>query len=163
MMVLLPGAMLAQQVERYAIGVNGGFAQAGTYTATHGMGEPLTPTGHQGTLWLTQGVVQPDQLAGATQNVRVEQPPVAVTYAIYPNPTEDQLHLRFEGREPVSLTLSLHDQTGRLIPNFGATIPLDGYVERVWDLSPLAAGVYYLRMSQHDGREVKAIKVWKKG
>lgn len=157
----VPGWLAAQQLDRHAFGVNGGSHLADGLYVHHGIGQALIATATEGTLALTQGVVQPDSLDQAATST--EQPPPAplVHFGVYPNPTNDRLTLRFAGSQPATLQLALCDATGRILPAFAETVQVVGQTEWVWQLGGLASGVYLLTMREAHGSLLQTVRVWK--
>jgi hypothetical protein len=150
---------LGQTVERQAFGLSGGIHQQGSWEVSQTTGEALTQSVIAGHITISQGFQQGEATEQPTEER--PQPPISVTYGIYPNPTVAELYLRFKGEEPITVIAALYDQAGRGLPDFRERIAIDGYTERIWDLSPLAAGVYVLRMIQLDGKLLEALRISK--
>lgn len=150
---------LGQTIERQVFGLSGGTHQTASWDVSQTMGETLTQYAISGRFTVSQGFQQ-GRAAEQSKDERPQQP-IAVTYGIYPNPTIDKVYLRFEGKAPIIVIAALHDQAGRSLPDFRERIAIDGYTERIWDLSPLASGIYVLRIIQPDGRLVETVRISK--
>ena len=68
----------------------------------------------------------------------------ALSFAIYPNPTQDQLNILFE--EEIS-EIKIYDLNGRLLT--------EGVSDKIVDVSKLASGVYFLELISINGKNVQ--------
>jgi YVTN family beta-propeller protein len=76
---------------------------------------------------------------------------------LWPNPANTATRLAYRLPESTAFSITIHDVSGRLVRQLTARAVADaGRHERVWDLRndvgvPVAAGLYYVRLSTEDG------------
>lgn len=68
----------------------------------------------------------------------------------YPNPTADKTTVQFNMPSKSTASFELMDQSGRLVRTLARDMVKEGLNEVSFDLSPLAPGVYYLKISSED-------------
>ena len=65
---------------------------------------------------------------------------------VYPNPVDGALHVRFEAKHTVPLTISLFNGMGEAVLTLPEVIFSSGVVNHTIDLPDLSAGVYALHV-----------------
>lgn len=75
----------------------------------------------------------------------------------YPNPTHDRLRLEYTSRFPHLLTGGLMDVTGRQVKSFQVKVGTGKQQLPELDLSDLASGLYFVRLSTENFQEVVRI------
>lgn len=147
----------AQSLDRQVIGSAGGFDSQGGYSLSFTVGEPVVETAISGTLVLTQGFQQPDDIkVGVNDIVKLE-----MDYSIFPNPTANQLTVQLSADEVVEVYISLHDMLGKELSQLNRTVLVDGVTQQQYDLSSLAAANYMLILSDKQGNLLGQFKIQK--
>ncbi len=151
-LLLLIGFTYGQtQNKKSSISTGGGSAASGNTKLVYAIGEVAIQEQTQGNNHVSEGFVGPDiaTLLGVTEYN------VLQGIAIYPNPVQDQLNIRFETSG--SYEIYLYDLNGKqlfkkhLIDNFEA-----GY-----DLSSYQAAVYFLFIIDRENKLSKQLKIVK--
>ncbi|HEX2899785.1 MAG TPA: T9SS type A sorting domain-containing protein, partial [Bacteroidia bacterium] len=135
----------------------------GTFTGNalwqDGSTGPTFTVTQPGTYWLqvsnSFGCASGDTIE-VTECVAIEDPLQGLSVQVWPNPADDDLHVRIEAiHRPQQLRISLWDMTGRellmLAPAWAG-----GHAEAVLDVTTLSKGMYFLRLETADG-----LKTWK--
>lgn len=147
----------AQSIERQVIGSTGGYASANGVSVSFTVGEPVIETAVSGSVTLTQGFQQPDDITVGIDDVKS----VSVNYTVFPNPTEDLINIELMSDVPANVKLSLYDLNGRKVDALDHIIEVNGTVNERMDLSQLAPAQYILMMSDVEGQVLKTFKVQK--
>lgn len=130
-------------------------ASAGTHFSntagqlSYTLGELMIETEIAGSFMLTEGFHQPDLLITA---VPAFVPAILPT--VYPNPAGDFFNLRIVGGLEV-MEMGLYDLQGKRVAQQNISPDV---TERV-DISPLPAGVYFIRISDAAGRLLHTTKL----
>lgn len=77
--------------------------------------------------------------------------------ALYPNPAVGPIHVRFTSVKEQPVVLQIMNATGQLVALKRTTV-LKGVNEIVFDASPLAAGMYYLRLDNISNQTIPFFK-----
>lgn len=145
----------AQSLERQVIGSAGGYDVAGGVSLSFTVGEPVVETAISGSVVLTQGFQQPDDLGtGIKENVKI-----TLDYTVYPNPTENLIFIELTTQEPAKVHLALYDMVGQEIDGLGMESLVNGTSREQMDLSELAAANYVLVMSDEAGNVLQSFKI----
>lgn len=72
--------------------------------------------------------------------------------AVYPQPANGQLHLRFDAAQPGSYAVELTDMTGRTVAQQAAQVFPAGSNKVTMDVSHLNGGIYFLQLKQGQQR-----------
>lgn len=139
------------QVKQEVIASAGGYNVAGGMSISWTLGETIIPTFTAGGLTLTHGFQQQLVVTSVEENLGI-----LVTVKVYPNPASEILNIRFEEPLEGEITISLLDSQGRLIKTDVAEATT---IEKQLNLQDIAAGVYYLRLT--NGKLVNVYKVVK--
>lgn len=157
-LVLIFGlAANAQSLERQVIASAGGFSTANGVSLSYTVGEPVIETAVSGSVILTQGFQQPDDITTSIKHVSN----VSLNYTVFPNPTDDMIFIELQSDIPVEVELSLYDITGRRIIELDNKAMVNGQVREQMDLTQLAPANYILTMSEVGGKVLKTFKVQK--
>jgi hypothetical protein len=147
----------AQSLDRQVIGSAGGYEEQGGYSLSFTVGEPVVETAITGTLVLTQGFQQPDDVTvGINDVVKIN-----MDYFIFPNPTVNQLTVQLSADKIVEVSISLHDMLGRELTDLNRKVLVDGVTNQQYDLTNLAAANYMLILSDKDGNLLGQFKIQK--
>ena len=143
MTLLCAASMLAAQSMSPQLLSSSGYHQAeGEYSMTWSLGEMVihTVTSGDGGHKLTQGFQQPDDvLLISTTTVESDY-----QLSVFPNPTTHMLTLQTDAT--TSLHIHLFDAVGRLLMHDVMNNP-----QHELDVSSLASGTYFLRLSDTNG------------
>ena len=145
----------AQSLERQVIGSAGGFDQAGGVSLSYTVGEPIVETAITGSVILTQGFQQPDDL-----RVGINEVTVSMDYTVYPNPTDDRLIVELKSDQLVDVQLSLFDIAGQQLIN-PTQVSVTGKVTKELSLKDYAAATYILVLTDKNGKQLKNFKIQK--
>jgi hypothetical protein len=150
-------ASQAQSLERQVIGSAGGYEEEAGYSLSFTVGEPVVETAISGSLVLTQGFQQPDDIrVGINDVVKVN-----MDYLIFPNPTIDKLTVQLTADHAMEVTISLHDMLGRKFDQLDRKVLVDGVTQQQYDLSSLAAANYMLVLTDKAGNQLGQFKIQK--
>ncbi|MEO0469011.1 MAG: T9SS type A sorting domain-containing protein [Bacteroidota bacterium] len=154
----MSGSLIAQlEIERSVIAPGGIYGSNGTLEISSTMGqiEVRTLLSLNGTIVLTQGFQQPENLSTGTG----ELIDIVVDYNIFPNPTTRWLTVELNAAKPAEIELGLYDIRGRSIgvPNQKHTI--SGPFETRFDLNNVTDGFYFLGLKDKDGRLMATWKI----
>lgn len=150
-------AAQSQSLDRQVIGSAGGYETQGGYSLSFTVGEPVVETAITGSLVLTQGFQQPDDVSvGINDVVKIN-----MDYSIFPNPTVNQLTVQLSADKVVEVSISLHDMLGRELTELNRKVLVDGVTSQQYDLSNLAAANYMLILSDKEGNLLGQFKIQK--
>ncbi len=150
-------ASQAQSLERQVIGSAGGYEVENGYSLSFTIGEPVVETAITGSVVLTQGFQQPDDVeVGINDLVKVK-----MDYLIFPNPTMDNLTVQLSADQVVEVNISLRDMLGRQIDQLDRKVLVDGVVQQQYDLTHLAAANYMLVLTDKGGNQLGQFKIQK--
>jgi hypothetical protein len=153
--VFSPLFTTAQSIDRWVIGANGTSGTAGAYALDFTVGEVAVETVEQGTLTLNQGFHQ-TKLEGA---VGIEPTGITVDYTLYPNPTSGQVILDLNSEEEVNLLIELVDALGKSTSLKPRAVDFHGNTTVQFDLTRLAAGHYFVVISDLNSNDLKSLRV----
>ena len=151
-LLLLTGFTYGQtQIVKSSISTGGGSATSGNTKLVYAIGEVAIQEQTQGNNHVSEGFVGPDiaTLLGVTEYN------VLQGIAIYPNPVQDQLNIRFETSG--SYEIYLYDLNGKQL--FKKHL-IDNY-EAGYDLSSYQAAVYFLFIIDRKNKLSKQLKIVK--
>jgi len=148
----------AQSLSRQVIGSLGSYTETSDLSLSATAGQTAYATTITGSFTLLQGFQQPDDVV--TTHIRPDLP-IVVDYEIYPNPTDDVLHLRMSSPEWVSLEVKLLDMTGRELSARTKELAGQGKLATTLSMAGLPAGSYILSISDAQGQFVKSHQVRK--
>jgi hypothetical protein len=149
--VLLLGLGLTANAQQ-ATNAIGGDASGSGGTAAFSIGQVVytTHTGSNGSV--AQGVQQPYEISII---LGVEDQQISLNMQTYPNPTNDNLQLKFESEKLQDLTFQLYDLTGKLIENKKITSTTENI-----RMENLSSATYFLKVTNNN-QEVKTFKIIK--
>lgn len=140
------------------------LSSAGAYATSAGrhfemtLGEPVIKSLGNNFARLSQGFTQPEVCPLILVNN--QEPQRMHSFALYPNPVEDRLHLRVEASFSQHLQMQLFDAVGR---SYGTPPFLDVQGELQLDCSGLGSGAYFLVLRSDDGRQVLTLPFIRQG
>jgi len=70
-----------------------------------------------------------------------------VQLSVFPNPSSDNLNLKFSLKENSSVTADLFDINGNKVAGLIAENGMAGYISRTFDISSYSKGVYFIRLN----------------
>lgn len=147
----------AQSLERQVIGSAGGYEEESGYSLSFTVGEPVVETAISGSLVLTQGFQQPDDITvGIKEMVKIN-----MDYLIYPNPTMDNLTVQLTSDKAVEVYISLHDMAGRQIELMDRKLMVNGVAKQHYDLTSLAGANYMVVLTDKEGKQLGQFKIQK--
>ncbi len=152
---LLPLAVFSQTLDRQVIGSAGAYAEAGNISMSYTVGEAVVATGTSGTIVLTQGFQQPDNMM-----VGIESIESGISINAYPNPTSGEIILDFTVVNPAEFTIEIFDVSGKLMMN-PETLKVENSTKHQMDFSEFSSGNYFIVMKNQDGTMNSNIKVQK--
>jgi hypothetical protein len=133
----------------------GGDIQGSNGSVSYTVGQVAVQSIEASAASLTEGVQQPYEI----QTVGVDNyPSITLDAVVYPNPTTDKLILSFNGIEThsiASLRVALYNTNGQYIQTVDVAS-----AQTTIDMSALAAGTYYLRVTAGQ-QTLKTFKVVK--
>jgi len=142
----------AQTIERQVIGSSGGTFTDGTIELTSTVGEPTIETYSSGTITLTQGYQQAEDVSTTINEVQV-----TATYKLYPNPTIGNATLAIMTQNTdADVSILVYTIDGKLVSSKSITL-LSGVESLVQvNLVNQANGVYFVNIldSKSDLSEV---------
>lgn len=151
-------AVNAQSLERQVIASAGGFSAANGVSLSFTVGEPVIETAVSGSVILTQGFQQPEDITTGIAT----KPEVTVDYTVFPNPTDDKIFVELTSDTEVEVELALFDISGRRIVELDTpTRTINGRAREEMDMSQLAPANYILTLSEAGGKVLKSFKVQK--
>ena len=145
----------AQQIKQEVIASAGGFNASSdlSISISWTLGETIIPTfkSADGTLILTHGFQQKLIITTVEENI-VDQ----VSVTIFPNPTSEEVNIRFNVPTDGEISLFLMDSQGKLVKTdkIGTAV-----TDKAINMQDLPAGIYYLRLTK--GKLVNVYKVVK--
>ena len=150
-------SVMGQSLERQVIGSAGGYDVAGGVSLSFTIGEPVVETAISGSVVLTQGFQQPDDIGvGIKEEIKIK-----MDYTVYPNPTENLIFIEMTTEEQVEVKITLVNTLGQTIDELSMTSLVNGTVKETMDLSLLAAANYILVMSDLSGNVLESFKIKK--
>jgi hypothetical protein len=154
---LMPVALTAQTAERQVIGSAGNFTALTDIQVSSTVGEVVVATASvAGTITLTQGFQQADG-----GNVGIDEPELGFSMNAYPNPTRNSVILDFTADRNLEVEIGLFDLQGKSFPLNETKLNISGNVKHSVDLSGMAAGNYFIKLTNGDGKLNRAIKIQK--
>ncbi|RMG24416.1 MAG: hypothetical protein D6730_12745 [Bacteroidetes bacterium] len=151
LLLLIPGQTAAQSLSRSILGAAGSANEQLSYT----VGETVIQQVQTGTLVLSQGFQQPDQLVGTF----VDPLGQAVEFRLYPTPTRRELTLELNSQRSFLLEIVLLDARGRQVRPL-QRLQLQQQQSLQLPVDKLAAGSYTLLL-QADGRRLQSLRFQK--
>lgn len=148
----------AQNLTPTVIASAGDFLDNGTVSLSFTVGELAVTTLVAGETILTQGFQQPFELD--VSNAVVDKP-VNWSVKTYPNPVEDNLHIRFTLKNPGDFTVVIMDITGKKVFIKKYDRILSGEVKEI-DMTKYAPGIYLISVTSKDQKIRKLYKIRKK-
>ncbi len=82
-----------------------------------------------------------------------------VSFKVYPNPTSDQLNVRFDIKYPSPIAITLMSIDGKHTTELFAGEEAKGQVDKSFDISQLAKGVYLLNIKTTEGNATQKIMI----
>lgn len=156
-MLLLPGLVVAQSLERVAIASLGSSTvTTSTLQLSTTVGETCISSFSSTSLVLSEGFQQGTELP-----VALDELPDNFSLTVYPNPMGDQLSLRIESQSSMELEVTLWDGLGRETPVPSTRLEVHQYANRTIDCSQLAVGAYLLLIRDLESGQVRTVKVQK--
>ncbi len=145
----------AQQTSPQVIATSGNISQQGNATISYTIGETVIQTGTDGTTILTQGYQQPHYNITLLPQYQNTEPNIN----IFPNPTTDQLQIKFNNDQELKATIRLMDALGKQInadeytalPNTAIQYPMQHY----------ASGKYFLTIEVSSNHSIKTFEIIK--
>lgn len=147
----------AQSLERQVIASTGGYSEANGVSLSFTVGEPVIETAVSGSVVLTQGFQQPDDITTGIN----DKPSVTVNYTVFPNPTANTITIDLQSDKNVEVELALYDLGGQRISMLDRKTRVEGTAQEEMDLTNLAAAQYILVLSDVNGKPLKNFKVQK--
>ena len=78
---------------------------------------------------------------------------------VYPNPVDDKLAIEFSVEESAHFTINLTNSFGKEVEHIFSNYLTQGLNHLEYDLSRLAAGIYFLRVESNGGvRTIRIVK-----
>lgn len=139
--ILCTGMVQAQTAERTVLSSNGGYETNGNLSMEWTMGEFSSSTSSNGNLLITEGFQQ-----GGDISIGIDELTINLDITIYPNPTDDLIHISRSDKDDVNLFIQLYNSDGKLISD-------SQLVDRrsTIELSNYAAGKYSLSITTESG------------
>ncbi|MFK7925704.1 MAG: T9SS type A sorting domain-containing protein [Bacteroidia bacterium] len=142
-------------LERQVVASTGNQSTSGNVSISSTVGEAVSTYLISGSLSLSQGFQQAD-----LGTVGIEElPEVVVDYTIYPNPTADELHIRFQTEKMASLQVRLFDMNGRALEGFSRHLEGNGQLETSFSLVNLPSAIYMVSILDAEGQVLVSHKV----
>ncbi|MEM6347267.1 MAG: T9SS type A sorting domain-containing protein [Bacteroidota bacterium] len=139
----------AQTISRSVIATTGSSNEQLSYT----LGETVIETASSGTIILTQGFQQPEQVSGTY----LDPDWGTLTYLLYPNPTQAELVLEISSSKAQRLRVSFCDVKGKIV--MGAPdLFVTQQTETSYEVGHFAAGTYVLLLQNEGGGLVQSIR-----
>ncbi|MDX2001958.1 MAG: T9SS type A sorting domain-containing protein [Chitinophagales bacterium] len=146
----------AQSLERQVIGAAGGYDVAGGVSLSYTVGEPIVETAISGSIILTQGFQQPDDLG-----VGIKEVSINVEYTVFPNPTDDILFVDLKSDKPADVKLTFFNIAGQQMEYLTQAVTVNGKTRLQFSLKDLAAGQYILVLNDKAGNPLRNFKIQK--
>jgi len=154
--LLVPLAAEAQiTLAPTVIASGGGYHEADNISLSWTLGEVAVTTLTGGSMILTQGFQQPFDIG-----VGIGTEEMNWNIAVYPNPVEDELRIRFGIEKPGDFLIELQDVTGRVLTQEQHKQILPGEILQL-NTSGYREGVYFLKLSTPDRNQVKVLSIRK--
>lgn len=154
--ILTPVIVYSQTVERQVIASAGNFASAGGYSHSYTVGETVVFTGTSSTLKITQGFQQPDQIS-----VGIDEAELGYAVNAFPNPTRGEVILDISAEYPVNLNIDLFNMQGKQFPLPQRLANVSGNHRHSIDLTNMASGSYFIRITDQEGKTNNSIQIQK--
>jgi len=148
--------MQAQQTSPQVIATSGNVSQQSNATISYTIGETVIQTTTNGTNTLTQGYQQPHY------NITL-LPPYQNTLPniqIFPNPTSDELQIKFENDQEIKTNIYLTDAAGKQIIKQSITVLPKTIVN--YPMQQVATGKYFLTIELLNQKKFKTFEIIKK-
>jgi len=159
--LLAAGAQPTYTLERWVFTPLGDSPEEAGIELSYTLGEPVTrtATSFSGTLTVTQGFQQPDELGNHT--VYIDGPLLAeLSYEVFPNPSPDRIFVRLSSDRVLKVRLMVYDLRGRETPVAPQDLQVSSQPQQaVLDLTPVADGIYLLAILHEDGRLMKTFRI----
>lgn len=156
-MLLLPGLLSAQSLERVAIASLGSSTVASSsLQLSSTAGESCVSSFSNTSLMLSEGFQQGTELPVALEELTDE-----FSLTVYPNPVADQLSIRIESPTSMELEITLWDALGRQTPVQTTRLEIHQSAKPTIDCSQLAVGSYLLLIRDLETGKVRTVKVQK--
>ncbi len=148
--LIIPGALRGQSLERFTIDFAGGIAQTNQLQVQYAVGQPFVQTIEAKELVISEGFVQ-GMVEEVSTSIRL-QPQIKMV--VHPNPTVNFISMRSSEMLPHS-KVSVWDGGGRLIAErpFAQNMQID--------LQQLGAGTYILLWCDQQNRLVRKFRIVK--
>ncbi len=151
----LPIVLVAQTAERQVIGSAGGYANTANLKVSSTVGETITRTSTSPSIILSQGFQSP-----SSTSVGIEDVEMGFTLKAFPNPTLDAVTLSFSVENELQLSIGLFDVQGKqVLPS--EQLNIYGKMQHSLQMLGLAAGNYYIRLTNNDDKLNKTIQIQK--
>ena len=154
--VALPVLLFAQSAERQVIGSSGGFTSTATVQASSTVGEAVITTGTSATVILTQGFQQADEGTVGIVDIKT-----GLSINAYPNPSKGLVMLQINAPNNMDLNVQVFDVSGKLTSIPVQKLQVNGSSTQELNFSALAAGNYYIGLSNNEGTLHQTIKIQK--
>lgn len=142
-------------LERQVVATTGTQSTSGNVAISSTVGEAVPTYLISGSLSLSQGFQQAD--LGSVGIEELQE--IVVDYTIYPNPTADQLHIRFQTEKAASLQVRLYDMQGRSLEGYSRDLKGNGLLETSFSLANLPSAVYMVSILDAEGQLLISHKV----
>lgn len=153
---ILPTLLSGQSAERQVMGSAGSFAAADAFSHSYTVGETVIFTGTSSTLKVTQGFQQPDQMS-----VGIEETELAYAVNAFPNPTRGEVVLDISSEYPLNLNIDLFNMQGKQFPLPQRQVNVNGALQHSIDMSRMASGSYFIRITDEEGKTNNSIQIQK--
>jgi hypothetical protein len=144
----------AQSLSPSVLSSSGSYFEAGSFSLSTTIGEPLTETLTNSNNILTQGFQQPDYTV--ISNIEEAYLP-QLNIKVYPNPADKQLYMLVSTKENANAYLTLTDIQGKTI--LQETITYNSL--KSIDISALAQGSYMLIHQSEQGKIISTHQIQK--
>ncbi len=135
----------------------GGYLDNGTVSLSFTVGEVAVTTLTGGDMILTQGFQQPFELDVTAVNDK----PVSWSVKTYPNPVDENLHIRFTIQKPEDFTVVVMDITGKKVFVKKYEQVQIGQVKEI-NMQNYHPGIYMISITSKDQKVRRIYKVQKK-
>lgn len=149
--------LIAQFLERQLLSSSGSLFENEQIIVSSTQGEVVINSGESNMLILTQGFQQPN-IEDLTGTILLKKK--AIEIAIFPNPTFDQVSLKFFTDEFFLLEYRLFDISGKQVGQ-NVFFNLKNQNTQIIDLSEYANGQYYLVLLDEEKQVIKSLGIQK--
>lgn len=153
--LLISATAICQSLSPFVISSTGNFSTAGGNSLSSTTGEVAVTTLASANNFLTQGFQQPER--NNTFVVTLNNSPIHID--VYPNPTTDLTFITIQGTNLQKMDVSLYDLLGRKVMT--ASQKSSGTSEQTFtfDLTSLPATLYFVRVTNIDGKDYATVKL----